>query len=154
MELHAWGALYAGFFATLAMLLAMYVFVLLRLAFDMPRLLGFLFTGPENLPVAYVLGFGGTFTMGVLFAFFYAFFFAQFRWPLEWDTGPWLGLVHGLVAAGLLGFLPLVHPRMGEGRPLGRPGPFGTGFGMLVPLGTILLHMLYGLVLGAVYGPA
>ncbi|HEX9081309.1 MAG TPA: hypothetical protein VF768_03465, partial [Holophagaceae bacterium] len=72
MELYAWGAFYAGFFASVAMVLTMYVFLVFRLSFDMPRLLGFLFTGPENLPLAYVLGFGLYFSMGVLFAFSYA----------------------------------------------------------------------------------
>jgi len=66
-----------------------------------------------------------------------------------WDV--LIGAVHG---AGVLILMPVMlvmaHPlvRMGE---LERPGVLMTGFGSMTPVGSLLAHVAFGLVTGAIY---
>jgi uncharacterized membrane protein YagU involved in acid resistance len=78
---------------------------------------------------------------------------------------PWfgatVGLLHGLfVVAVVLPALPGIHPRMASPtagptalRALEPPGPFGLHYGVRTPVVTVLAHVAFGLVLGALYAP-
>ena len=54
--------------------------------------------------------------------------------------------------------MPMVHPAMrpatagGEGLHIDAPGVLGKNWGPTTPLGVIVGHAVYGLVVGAVYG--
>jgi hypothetical protein len=81
-----------------------------------------------------------------------------------WPTGAIIGLLHG-AAVGLL-FLPMMpalHPRMsGDAAAhgsiriagsvqLGAPGLFGSNWGAMTPVGLLLGHVVYGVVVALVY---
>lgn len=52
------------------------------------------------------------------------------------------------------GMMPAMHPRMGDGQVLTAPGPFGIHDGAMVPAGVMMLHIIFGAVVGWLYAPA
>jgi hypothetical protein len=74
-----------------------------------------------------------------------------------WWVGAILGVVHGVLGGLAMTMMPAIHPRMGTtgaggGITLKSPGPFGRNYGRATPPGLLMTHILYGLVLGGVYG--
>jgi hypothetical protein len=114
-------------------------------------MLGLMFAGPERSGAVYGLGFVVHFTMGVLFAIVYALLFEAFDADPLWLWGAVFGAVHGVVVGMVFGMMPAMHPRMGSNGALAAPGPFGINYGAMVPVGVILLHVVFGAVVGGVY---
>lgn len=110
-----------------------------------------MFTGPEHTGTVYTLGLMAHFTMGALFGIVYAWLFGLFGLPASWLWGAIFGLVHGLVAGVFMGMMPAMHPRMGPGKPLPKPGFFGKNMSKVIPIGIVVLHIIFGAVLGALY---
>jgi hypothetical protein len=84
-------------------------------------------------------------------------------------TGASLGLVHGVVAGVAMAGMGSMHPRMDapvssgqqpvvtqDGRQvrLLEPGLFDKNYGPLTPLGLVIGHVVYGLVVALVYSAA
>jgi hypothetical protein len=121
---------------------------------SMPFLIGSGFTGLRAR--ANVLGFFLNLLGGWLFAFFYFLILSALGSVHAW-SGALLGLVHALfVLVVLLPLLPYVHPRMASSydgptriRRLEPPGFMGLNYGYRTPLTTLVGHMLYGAILGA-----
>jgi hypothetical protein len=66
------------------------------------------------------------------------------------------GLVHGFVAGAALGMMPVMHSRIAASagateETLPAPGSFGLNVSPMAPVAIILLHVIYGVVAGAVY---
>ena len=121
---------------------------------DIPLLLGTPFT--TNRSHAEVLGVVIHFVNGVLFAFGYAVVFAAVD-RAGWVFGALLGVVHAIFAAGVLVnvLLPAVHPRMGtpwtdaaETPLLEPPGFMLRNYGRATAVVTLVLHVLYGAIVG------
>jgi hypothetical protein len=143
-------AVLAGIAATAAMTILMIVGAKMGMPeMPMTRMLGSMFASPDR---ATLLGMIMHFIIGgVLFSLAYA-------WVIE----PRLpggaavrGLIYGFVVwivAGLM--MPVVgmmHPLIKAGR-MRSPGLFMIGMGgMLAPVGSLMGHLLYGLVLGSAY---
>jgi hypothetical protein len=51
------------------------------------------------------------------------------------------------------GMMPAMHPRMRDGQVLAAPGRFGKNYGSMVPAGVLMLHIIFGVVLGILYSP-
>jgi hypothetical protein len=73
-----------------------------------------------------------------------------------WWVGALFGVVHGILGGLMLAMVPAIHLRMGAanvggGVSLKAPGLFGRNYGSVTPLGVMVTHILYGLVLGGVY---
>lgn len=83
--------------------------------------------------------------------------------------GVLLGFVHAVIVGMALGMMPLVHPRMRplqgkllpamvgvspapEEEVLDPPGFFGLNYPPLTVMGFFMLHIMYGLIVGASYG--
>lgn len=84
-------------------------------------------------------------------------------------VGVIFGLAHAVIVGVVLGMMPLMHPRI---RPLERkllpamgvfspapdeelldpPGFFGLNYPPLTVVGFFMLHIMYGIIVGAVYG--
>ena len=122
---------------------------------DIPFLLGTVFT--ENRRLAAVIGWVVHLVNGLLFALLYAAVFAA-----TGLTSWWFGLALGAVHAGFVGgalvnvMLPAVHPRMGtpwtdaEETPLLEPPGFMLfNYGRRTALVTLVLHLMYGTIVGA-----
>jgi hypothetical protein len=77
--------------------------------------------------------------------------FAALRIAPSWQWGALFGAVHGVLAGLAFGMMPALHPRMGDGEELPAPGLFGHNLGAAVPMAIILLHVVFGAVVGGVY---
>ncbi len=150
-----WGsAIWAGIIATAVMTVLMYLGKAMGMPMDMSRMLGLMFVGPDSSGAVYGLGLVVHFMMGVVFAVVYALLFDAFGIDPNWLWGAVFGAVHGVIAGMAFGMMPAMHPRMGRGEVLEAPGPFGVNYGPVVPMGVLLLHVVFGAAVGWVYGPA
>ena len=60
------------------------------------------------------------------------------------------GFVHYMVVGMALGMLPLLHPRIRDGE-LQAPGAFALAYPPGTAIGFLMLHLLYGVLVGAFY---
>jgi hypothetical protein len=152
------GALLWGFFATLVLTLVMSAAQGLGLSrISMPFLIGSIFTPDRNRAI--VIGSAVHFVNGWLISLVYALVFARLG-RATWWIGALLGLLQGLaVIVALLPLLPSLHPRMATEdygptptRQLEPPGFLGLNYGRRTPLITLVAHLGYGILLGALDG--
>jgi hypothetical protein len=147
-----WGLLATGLLTSL--LRAGQAFHFTRI--DLPLLLGTMLT--PNRDRAKVIGFVIHFVNGWLFAFLYAAFFHQFGFATWW-LGGLMGLAHAaFVLMVVLPLLPGLHPRMASDfqgpEPtmfLEPPGFLALNYGKQTPIVTVMAHLAYGVLLGALY---
>lgn len=125
---------------------------------DLPFLLGTVLTADRRRAKA--LGYGAHFVVGGLFALGYDRVFAA-TGRSGYKAGAALGALHGLFAATALvsTVLPAVHPRMGSAdTPAGSapliepPGFLMRNYGGSTPAVSLVAHVLYGAVVGALAG--
>lgn len=148
-----WGsAILAGLVATAVMTALMYLGKAMGMPMDMPRMLGLMFASPDHPGMVYGLGLAVHVMMGVAFAVAYGLLFAALGIDPSWAWGATFGAIHGVIAGVTFGMMPAMHPRMGPGEALAAPGPFGINYGSMVPMGVLLLHVVFGAVVGWVYG--
>ncbi len=60
------------------------------------------------------------------------------------------GLVHYLMTGMALGMLPMVHPRIRDGE-LQAPGAFALSYPKGTAMGFLMLHLVYGVLVGVFY---
>ena len=65
-------------------------------------------------------------------------------------TGVTLGLANALVAGVVMGMMPMIHPRIPAA--MSAPGYFLSNIGMLGVTTLFVMHLLYGGIVGAMYG--
>ncbi|MGQ5640604.1 MULTISPECIES: hypothetical protein [unclassified Streptomyces] len=149
-------ALAGGFLGTLVLTTMLRAAGELRLTrVDLPFLLGSAFTTDRTRAKA--LGYLLHFVIGQLFALgYYALFLAL--GDSSWWLGMLFGLAHGVFAGTVLVniLLPLVHPRMGtpltsapDVALLEPPGFLMLNYGLATPIVTLVAHLAYGTVVGA-----
>lgn len=167
MEFNLIAGWVGGFVGTVAMTLLMKMGTSMGNMPPMPVIQGAMFTDDEG--TARKIGmFTHVIMMGTLiFGTTYAALFAAFG-TASWLTGVLIGLVHAVVA-GAIGFpmMGSAHPRMEsaaafsgdttyEARPgslrIASPGFFGVNYGSGTPMGLLMGHAVYGLVVALVYG--
>ena len=68
----------------------------------------------------------------------------------NWVSGLWWGVILTVLALIMISSIGPFHPAVREGRTRD-PGPAATNFGTLTPLGSLMGHVLYGVVLGLGY---
>lgn len=170
MDFELGPALLAGFVATVVM--SAMVTMSKRMGMtDMPPfslVTGTIFSGIED-KARKIGGFIHYGMMGtVLFGIGYALVF-DVAGSSSWAIGLVTGLVHGALVGSIMPMMPLMHPRMeralvavgagtgtvgrtpdGEVR-LAEPGFFGRGWGAMTPMGILMGHAVYGIVLALVY---
>jgi hypothetical protein len=149
-----WGALAGGAVGTVLLTSG------LRLAqelgvtrMDLPLMLGTIFS--EDRRIATVIGSIAQFVNGLLFALIYAAVF-EATGRAGWLFGLGLGAVHAALAGGLVTtVLPAIHPRMGsawsdarETPLLEPPGFMLFNYGRRTAAVTLLLHLVYGTIVG------
>jgi hypothetical protein len=125
---------------------------------DIPLLLGTLATDDPDR--ARVVGLFLHLVMGQVFALGYALVFALLD-DARWDVGLGLGLLHGVVALGVIvPALPGIHPRIASDRAgpstrpgLEPPGWFGSNYGRSTVLVAVVAHLAYGAALGLLLKP-
>jgi len=66
-------------------------------------------------------------------------------------TGALIGLIHAAISGTMLTGMPMMHPLMRNGQ-MAAPGPFGWSLGPMNAVGFVMLHVVFGVVVAAVYG--
>jgi len=123
---------------------------------DMPFIIGTMVTADRDR--AKVIGWAMHLFNGWIFAIVYALFFESIH-SATWWFGALIGAVQGvIVVVAILPLLPGVHPRMVSDfrgpeptRLLEPPGFLTTNYGRATPLIIILVHTVYGGILGMFY---
>jgi len=127
-------------------IIVLYVFPSVGLPkMDLPEMLGGLF-GLNSVAMGWVILFVG----GIVFALLYAYWFVNHLPGSEWQRGLIYGIVPWLVMMVIVApLLPVLTPMM-----MGKtaPGFFFANMGMITTIGSLVAHMIWGTVLGAVYG--
>lgn len=165
MEFNFLAGLVAGFVGVIAMTVMMKMAGAMGMTNmpPMPLIQGAMFTDDRDTAqkigmVTHVL------VMGTLvFGTVYAALFAGFS-TASWLAGVVIGAVHGIVAGVAFAMMGAMHPRMVTGTRgaavdvqggqlrIVAPGPFGINYGGGTPMGIVLAHVVYGLVVALVYG--
>jgi uncharacterized membrane protein YagU involved in acid resistance len=125
---------------------------------DIPFIVGTMFTA--NRDRAKVIGYAVHVLNGWLFAIVYALFFENVH-TATWWFGALIGSVQGIVVVVVvLPLLPGVHPRMVSDfrgpeptRLLEPPGFLTLNYGRATPIIIIIVHTIYGVILGMFYVP-
>lgn len=146
-----------GFVATVVMTTMMAAALPLGLSrVSLPFILGTMITADRGR--ANVVGFITHVIGGWVLALLYALAFD--RWHVaHWWIGAILGLVHGLfLLTVVMPLLPGVHPRMASEmrgpeptRELEPPGFMALHYGQWTPVVVLVVHIVYGTILGAFY---
>lgn len=167
MEFQIWQALLAGFVGAIAMTALMRASTAAGMTNmpPMPLIQGAMFTDDPDR--AKKIGmFTHVIVMGtVVFGIIYA---ALFTWlgTAGWLTGLIIGVIHGVVAGMFMKMMGQAHPRMApvanftgsetwrsdaQGLQIQKPGLFAKNYGSATPVGLLMGHAVFGLVVGAVY---
>jgi hypothetical protein len=147
-------AIVAGFIGTVAMTAVMMVGRSVGMtSLDIPLLIGGMFSREDDR--ARALGMAAHIVMGaVVFGIGYGLLFTVLD-TASAGVGALIGLVHGAVLGiVVMPMMGMVHPRMriatGEAR-LEPPGVMGVAYGRGTPVGLLVTHVVYGLVVGGIY---
>lgn len=167
MEFAILPALVAGFVGSLAMTVLMKVSTAMGMTNmpGMPLIQGAMFTDdPDRAKmigmVTHVVVMG-TVVFGLLYA-------ALFSWigTAGWLSGLVIGALHGVVAGMFMTMMGQNHPRMepvaafaageawredADGLHIAEPGLFARNYGKATPVAIVMGHIVFGIVLGAVY---
>jgi hypothetical protein len=105
-------------------------------------------------PLAYVVGAMIHAMMSIAFGLIHAGVFASA--DLESATAVWgllFGLVHWAVVGMALGMMPIMHRGIQRGE-VPAPGFYAISLGPVTAMGFLMLHLLFGLLVGVIYGAA
>lgn len=102
-------------------------------------------------PGAWVVGFIIHLVLSGVVAFLYGWGFEQ----LTHRAGSWVGagfsVIHFILAGLFLGLIPALHPAIPT--QMSAPGIFMSNLGAAGVVAFIVLHVIYGLIVGTTYGP-
>ncbi len=147
-----WGsAIIAGLVATIVMSILMYMGKAMGMKMDMPRILGLMFVRPNHQGSVYTIGIILHLMMGVIFAIIYGALFNLLGIAANWFWGGVFGLIHGIVLGAMLPIMPSIHPRMGNSKVLPPLGAYASNYGSMMPVAWIMLHIIFGAVIGWLY---
>jgi len=115
----------------------------------------FMMLGSMMLPVgaaAFVMGAMVHAGMSVVFGLIHgAVFAAADIDSAEAAWGLLFGLAHWAVVGMALGMMPLMHPRIRDGE-IEAPGFYALRYPPMTVMGFLMLHLVYGVIVGALYG--
>jgi len=162
MDFVLWAALLSGFIATLVMTAMIKMSTAAGMT-EMPSfelMTGSMMSGDEKTAktigavIHYVMM--GTIVFGIIYALLFQAFDSA-----SWLTGLTIGIVHGIVIGVMfMPMMPAMHPRMGEPAVIGEqtgeirlssPGIMGKNWGAMTPIGVLMGHAVYGVVLALLY---
>jgi hypothetical protein len=112
--------------------------------------LGTLLGHPPSL-ATWLAGLAAHLLLAGLVGLVYGWGFETLSGRADWRVGLAFGVVHAVVVGLALWLLPAVHPLVAERIPA--PGAFLSRFGGLGVLVEVAVHLAYGAVVGALYGP-
>lgn len=161
MEFEFWSAVIAGIAGGVVMTAMMMMAKAAGLTrMDMALIEGSMFTGDPGKAKAIGMFMHLVIMSGIVIGSIYAALFAWFDVSESnaWWYGIIFGVIHGLIAGMAMVMMPAMHPRMGTSASTGSgevhldpPGLFAHNMGKATPVGLVMGHVLYGLVLAIVY---
>ncbi len=152
MEYNLGAAIAAGIVGTVAMTAMLYMGIAMmpkQMTMNLLYMLGTMMT--RNRTAAYLVGAMMHGVMGIMFALIHTGVYQATG--LESSLAAWgilFGFVHWLVVGVGIGMIGIVHPLMRSGE-LQAPGVFAKNLPNMTVLGFMMLHLLYGLLVGAIY---
>jgi hypothetical protein len=117
---------------------------------NLTRYQGCLIVGRSDGAAAWLAGIGMHLAMGTVLAFGYAVVFWLVWGEATWLAGALLGALHGVAAGAGFPALDALNPCVRDGRMRGF-GWFGRGYGVMMTLGLLAGHVVYGAVIGWLY---
>ena len=115
----------------------------------------FMMLGSMILPVgvgAFVMGAMIHAGMSVVFGLIHGGFFAALDIDSAWAAwGLLFGVAHWAVVGMALGMMPMMHPRMRSGE-IDEPGFYALRYPPMTAMGFLMLHLVFGVTVGALYG--
>ncbi len=115
----------------------------------------FMMLGTMLLPVgaaAMIMGAAAHGVMSVVFGLIHGAVYAGA--DIDSAEAAWgllFGVAHWGVVGAALGMLPLIHPRVRSGQ-IAAPGFYALRFPPMTAMGFLVLHLLFGVIVGALYG--
>jgi len=143
-------ALLGGLLGAAAMSVVMALCRLARIPVDLELLLGSFVLGELGFE-AWLVGVGIHLSLGALFGLLYAAIFERGMQRSGPAAGAAIGMLHAGIVGAVLAALPDVHPLVPTELP--SPGAYFVALGSSGVMLFVLLHLLFGGVVGAYYGP-
>ena len=106
----------------------------------------------SNKPMAYLAGAMMHGVMSIVFGLIHVAFYTALG--LESGLVAWgllFGFVHWLISGMGLSKVPTMHPLMKRGQ-METPGAFALSYPPMTAMGFFILHLVFGIVVGALYG--
>ncbi len=106
----------------------------------------------SNKPMAYLAGAMMHGVMSIVFGLIHVAFYTALG--LESGLVAWgflFGFVHWLISGMVGSMVPAMHPLMKRGQ-MEPPGAFALSYPPLTAMGFFILHLVFGIVVGALYG--
>lgn len=143
-------ALFAGALGALMITILTAIARVLGMQINIEMMLGSMLSGALDAG-SWLLGFVMHVIIGGVFGLIYAALFEYSLGRAGGGPGLAIGAVHAVIAGLLLGVIPTIHPMMPEW--LSVPGFFFGSLGLLGVVTFVVLHLLFGALVGTLYRP-
>ncbi len=146
-------AIIAGIIATVVMTIVMYVGRAMlpeQMPMNILHMLGTMMLKDSGM--VYVMGGAMHLINGIIFAIIHAAIYAAFG--IESNLILWglvLGAVHWAVAGMAMGMMPMMHSGIKDGM-IDAPSAFVMSLPMMNRMGFLIVHLIFGLLVGVFYG--
>ena len=141
-------AFFAGVIAASVMSAVMWIGRAMGMPVNLEMMLGSWLTLGIG-PITWTIGLAMHLIIGGLFGFVYGAILERTR--ASSGMGMTLGVAHAVIAGFALGMVPALHPLVGE--VIAAPGPYMLNMGWPGAAAFLILHMMYGGVVGGIYQP-
>ena len=151
MDFNIGAAIIAGIVATVVMTIVMYMgraMMPQQMPMNILHMLGTMMT--RSTGPAYVMGTMMHGVMGIVFALIHVAVFVAFGLEALLAWGILFGVVHWVIAGMGMGMMGTMHPVIRSGE-MPAPGPFVKNLPMMNVMGFLMVHVIYGLVVGGLY---
>ncbi|MCH8063404.1 MAG: hypothetical protein IH861_12995 [Chloroflexi bacterium] len=151
MDFNIGTAIVAGVVATVVMTIVMYMGKAMmpqQMPMNILHMLGTMMT--RSTGPAYMMGAMMHGVMGVIFALIHVALFVAFGLEALVAWGILFGVVHWVIAGMGMGMMNFVHPVIRSGEMMA-PGAFVKNLPMMNVMGFLMVHVIYGLVVGGLY---
>ena len=151
MDFNIGAAIIAGVVATVVMTMVMYMgraMMPQQMPMNILHMLGTMMT--RSTGPAYVMGTMMHGVMGIVFALIHVAVFVALGLEALLAWGILFGVVHWVIAGMGMGMMGTMHPVIRSGE-MPAPGPFVKNLPMMNVMGFLMVHVIYGLVVGGLY---
>ena len=151
MDFNIGAAIIAGVVATVVMTIVMYMgraMMPQQMPMNILHMLGTMMT--RSTGPAYVMGTMMHGVMGIVFALIHVAVFVALGLEALLAWGVLFGVVHWVIAGMGMGMMGTMHPVIRSGE-MPAPGPFVKNLPMMNVMGFLMVHVIYGLVVGGLY---